>query len=82
MKKLLILLFITAVLSARAQNNGSARLQYRATIDSLSVVNRNLKADLFLAKYKIEKVKYYLAICQKNKSQEIFLKGWIKRAVE
>lgn len=41
----------------------------------------SLKTNLFLANYKIEKVKYYLKICYKNPSQDKFLKGWVTRAV-
>ena len=39
-----------------------------------------LSARLFRAEYKIERVKYYLNLAQ-NKSQEQFLKGWIKRSI-
>jgi hypothetical protein len=37
---------------------------------------------LFLARYKLERVKYYLNICLRNPSQDKFLKGWIRRAIE
>ena len=40
-----------------------------------------LKDSLFIAKYKIEGVKKYLKICDKNPSQIKFLRGWIKRAI-
>ena len=37
---------------------------------------------LFVANLKIERVRYYLAIAQKNPSQTKFLKGWINRALD
>lgn len=47
----------------------------RKQIDSIS-------KKLFIANYKIERVKYYLSICLRNPKQDKFLKGWVKRAVE
>jgi hypothetical protein len=47
----------------------------RKTIDSL-------KTALMVAKYKIERVKYYVRIVDRNASQIKFLKGWINRAVQ
>lgn len=41
-----------------------------------------LKDSLFIAKYKIEGVKKYLKICDKNPSQIKFLRGWIHRAID
>lgn len=45
------------------------------TIDSL-------KTELFLSEFRMEKVRYYLNICIKNPSQDKFLKGWIRRAIQ
>ena len=42
----------------------------------------SLSSKLFVANFKIERVKYYLNICLKNPSQDRFLKGWVRRAVE
>lgn len=56
-------------------------------IDTIKVVVENkhltdsLKTALFISNYKIERVRYYLNICLKNKSQDVFLKGWIDRAI-
>lgn len=44
--------------------------------------NDSLRTRLFLVNYKVEKVKFYLNLCTKNSSQDKFLKGWIRRAVE
>lgn len=41
----------------------------------------SLRTQLFINKYKIEKVKYYLKIVKKKPSQQKFLVGWINRAV-
>jgi hypothetical protein len=41
----------------------------------------SLKTKLFIANYKMERVKYYLKICLRNPKQDRFLKGWINRAV-
>lgn len=58
--------------------------QLTAARDSLKLMalqNDSLKADLFLSNFKVEKVRYYLNICLKNKTQDKFLKGWIRRAI-
>ena len=38
--------------------------------------------DLFLAKFALEKVSRYAAICNKDKTQVKFLLGWINRTLE
>lgn len=55
---------------------------YKGDWDSLKKVNDSLTTKLFLANYKVEKVKYYLHIAIKNPSQTKFLKSWISRAVQ
>jgi hypothetical protein len=47
----------------------------KKTIDSLNT-------ELFLSEFRVERVRYYLNICIKNPSQDKFLKGWIKRAIQ
>lgn len=37
---------------------------------------------LFLSNYKVEKVRYYLNITLRDRSQDKFLKGWVRRAIE
>ncbi len=44
-------------------------------------INDSLKTALFLSNYKVEKVRYYLKICNKTPSNNKFLKGWVTRAV-
>jgi hypothetical protein len=41
----------------------------------------SLSKQVFVARYKLERVKYYLKIAQRNPSQTKFLKSWISRAV-
>jgi hypothetical protein len=42
----------------------------------------SLNTALFKNKYKVERVKYYLAIVNRKPSQAKFLRGWIIRAVK
>jgi Predicted Peptidoglycan domain len=42
----------------------------------------SMKAQLFMAQYKLERVKYYLKICQRNPKQTKFLVSWINRAIK
>lgn len=44
--------------------------------------NDSLRTALFQAQFKVNKVRYYLKICLRNPSQDKFLKGWIKRAIQ
>jgi len=48
--------------------------------DSLKIIN-GLRDDLFIAKYRVERTRYYLKIVQRNPSQLKFLVSWINRAV-
>lgn len=53
--------------------------------DSLKVIRLkkdSISGQLFLANYKVEKVRYYLKICNKTPSNNKFLKGWVTRAVK
>lgn len=50
--------------------------------DSLKRQNDSLKTKLFVANYKVERVRYYLKIAIKNPSQTKFLKSWISRAIQ
>lgn len=51
-------------------------------VDSLKAVIKTLNSKLFLANYKVERVRYYLKIAIKNPSQTKFLKSWIGRAIQ
>lgn len=37
---------------------------------------------LFIANYRVERVRFYLNICMRDKTQDKFLKGWVRRAIE
>lgn len=59
--------------------------QNQAVYDSVVILKRlndSLSGELFLNRYKVEKVRFYLAICQRDRTQDKFLKGWVTRAVE
>lgn len=49
-------------------------------IDSLTAVIDSLNAKLFVANYKIERIKYYNNIAKKESNLK-FLRGWINRVL-
>lgn len=55
---------------------------YKRQYEFIERQNDTLRTKLFLANYRVEKVRYYLNICLRNKSQDKFLKGWVRRAIE
>lgn len=59
-------------------------VQIKDPLFVLKSKNDTLKTHLFVSNYKVERVRYYLNICLKDKtgSQDKFLKGWIRRAIE
>ncbi len=50
--------------------------------DSLQIVIKQKNDSLFVERYRLERVKYYNRIAQRNASQRKFLVGWINRAVK
>ncbi len=42
----------------------------------------SLRSALQVARFKLERVRFYLNICLRNPTQDRFLKGWIRRAIE
>lgn len=58
------------------------REQLRRTQDSLAYVKDSLGEDLFVARYKLGRIKYYTDIVDNKPSQIKFYKGWIKRALK
>lgn len=54
----------------------------RIRLDSVQGLLDTTKTQLFLSNYKVEKVRFYLNICDKNPTQVKFLRGWIKRGIE
>lgn len=67
----------------KANNDSIDKLLVLLHSTAIKVAHQNdsLKTALFLANYKVEKVKYYLKICNKNPTNNKFLKGWVTRAV-
>lgn len=55
--------------------------QLDLTRDSLAYVKDSLGEDLFVAKYKLGRIKYYTNIVDNKPSQIKFYKGWIKRVL-
>lgn len=56
--------------------------QLRDSIQFVKTGIDTLKTQLFISNYKVEKVKYYLKIVNRDRTQEVFLRGWVTRAVE
>ena len=58
---------------------------YNTTLENLKMCdssNVNLKAELFVANYKLGRIKEYSDIVKRNPSQVKFLRGWINRVLE
>lgn len=51
-------------------------------LDSLTIINDKVMSNYMLYQYKIERIKYYTKIVDKDASQMCFYKGWIKRCIE
>lgn len=53
------------------------------TRDSLNAykADTTISAELFEAKYKLERIRYYTNLVDKKSSQMTFYKGWIKRVL-
>lgn len=58
--------------------------QLRRTRDSLNAykADTTISAELFVAKYKLERIRHYTAIVDKKPNQIKFYKGWIKRVLK
>ena len=57
------------------------REMLRRTQDSLNAVKDTTAEDLFVARYKLGRIKYYNDIA-KNGNNAKFLRGWINRVLE
>ena len=57
------------------------REMLRCTQDSLNAVKNTTAEDLFVARYKLGRIKYYTDIVDNKSSQMKFYKGWIKRVL-
>lgn len=54
----------------------------RRTQDSLNAFKNSMSSDEFIAKYKLERIRHYTNIVDKNPKQMKYYKGWIKRVLE
>ena len=66
--------------STSISENIIIREQLRLTRDSLNFVRDSLGEDLFIAKYKLGRIKYYNDISTKGNNSK-FLHGWINRVL-
>lgn len=55
--------------------------ELKLTRDTFNIIKDSLEEDLFIANYKLNRIKRYTNIVDKNSSQLKFYKGWIKRAL-
>ena len=51
------------------------------TQDSIRFYRDTIRYEDYINKRKIEKVKYYITICEKNTKNKKFFFGWIKRTI-
>lgn len=58
-----------------AKINSQENLAYKDSFEYL-------KEDLFVYQYKLERIKAYNAIVERDNSQNVFFRGWIKRVLE
>lgn len=49
--------------------------------DSISVINKSIKKELFIANYKLERIRYYNSIAAKGNNIK-YLRGWINRVIK
>lgn len=56
------------------------REQFKRTQDSLAYVKDSLGEDLFVARYKLSRIKYYVDIAPKGNNIK-FLRGWCLRVL-
>lgn len=56
--------------------------ELQLTRDSLNSVRDSIGEDLFVARYKLNRIKYYTNLVDKKPSQMKFYKGWINRVLK
>lgn len=66
--------------SISISENIIVREQLRLTRDSLNFVRDSLGEDLFIAKYKLGRIKYYNDVAAKGNNIK-YLRGWINRVL-
>ena len=58
------------------------KYNYNKILDSIKNVNDSIEKDLFICKYKLNRIEYYTNIVDKKPSQIKYYKGWVKRALK
>lgn len=56
--------------------------ELQLTRDSLNNVRDSIGEDLFVTRYKLNRIKYYTNLVDKKPSQMKFYKGWINRVLK
>ena len=56
--------------------------ELQLTRDSLNSIRDSIGEDLFVARYKLSRIKYYTNLVDKKPSQMKFYKGWINRVLK
>lgn len=58
-----------------------SRIDTNTKYEELIAERDSLKAESFLYKYKVERIKYYDKIVESNSSQSIYFRGWVRRVI-
>lgn len=64
------------------QYSNYIKAQYQYKLDSVIKEKDSINRELFVNKYKLNRVNYYTNIVDKKPSQLKYYKGWIKRAIK
>lgn len=64
------------------QYSNYIKTQYQHKLDSVIKEKDSINRELFVNKYKLNRVNYYTNIVDKKPSQLKYYKGWIKRAIK
>lgn len=49
--------------------------------DSVQTINSTIPFNVYMNARRIEKIKYYISICERNTNNKKFFYGWIKRTM-
>jgi hypothetical protein len=73
--------YITPTLTI-PQELGQRLFNSDSALNVRDIENKALRDSLFIERFKITKIKYYIKICKKNPKNNVFFKGWIIRAIK
>lgn len=80
MKRTILLIMFTTLMSLTYSQQPIPKYDSLYKVYRLQKVNDSLEIQYL--NYKIERARYYVKICNKNKSQQKFLLGWLNRALK